>query len=373
MTNSNRPRSRKKGEATSTSQVNKRDRVDTGRVGNQSYDRKPVDRGGHTGGFAGRDRDDEPVTRGVSYGNRSSNYYSAPPRRRGGNPLIKILVFLLIAFMLSRCISTMLSSMSDTIDTPTQTQTPVQQNTTAATFNPPVTTYTDTTMTTADTTVADGIRDRFTTILGNGQDKVTILIYICATDLESNYGMATNDINEMVYATHSDNVNILLQTGGTKRWRNTIMKTGTNERWKVTDRALIALDRAVGNKRMTDPNTLAEFIQWGTKQYPANRYMLILWDHGGGSVSGYGYDQVYPNQSMTLDKVAQALEAGGVKFDFIGFDACLMGNTETALVCSRYADYLIASEETEPGTGWYYTDWLTSLANTPSMSTVEIG
>ena len=44
---------------------------------------------------------------------------------------------------------------------------------------------------------------------------------------------------------------------------------------------------------MTDPNTLEAFIKWGAENYPANRMCLILWDHGGGSVSGYGYDQKY--------------------------------------------------------------------------------
>ena len=60
-------------------------------------------------------------------------------------------------------------------------------------------------------------------------------------------------------------------------------------------------------------------------------------------------------------------------FDFIGFDACLMATAENALMLDSYGDYLIASEETEPGVGWYYTDWLTALAKNPSMSTLDIG
>ncbi len=378
----NRPRSRKQGEATSRSDVNKRGSAGTPRTGNQSYDRKPVSGGSHSGqtnkrpdhtpGYDRIDRFDGGDRGPVRGPVRTGNYYTGAPVRRR-NPFFRILLFLLIAVLLVSCLRQAFSSMG-TIDQPQPADTPAPvQQTAAATYNPPTTTYTDTTMPAVDATVAEGIRDRYTTILGNGQDSVTILVYMIASDLESGYGMATNDINEMAYAAHSDNVRVVLQTGGTKRWRNNVMKTGTNERWQVTDRSVVALDRAVGNKRMTDPATLADFIQWGTKKYPANRYMLILWDHGGGSVSGYGYDQVYPNTTMTLDKLAQALEAGGVKFDFIGFDACLMGNTETALVCSKYADWLIASEETEPGTGWYYTDWLTSLAQNPSLPTLEIG
>jgi hypothetical protein len=76
---------------------------------------------------------------------------------------------------------------------------------------------------------------------------------------------------------------------------------------------------------------------------------------------------------MTLKGINEALKAGGMKFDFIGFDACLMATTETALMLNSYADYMIASEETEPGVGWYYTNWLTKLCANPSMTTLEIG
>ena len=68
-----------------------------------------------------------------------------------------------------------------------------------------------------------------------------------------------------------------------------------------------------------------------------------------------------------------ALSAAGVKFDFIGFDACLMATVETALTMSQYADYLIASEETEPGVGWYYTDWLTDFGKDTSKPTIQVG
>jgi hypothetical protein len=124
---------------------------------------------------------------------------------------------------------------------------------------------------------------------------------------------------------------------------------------------------------MVEPDTLTDFIQYCKSNFPADRYMLIMWDHGGGSLTGYGYDELYPNGSMSLDEFDEALKASGVKFDFIGFDACLMATLETALVSEQYADYLIASEATEPGTGWYYTNWLSELSADPSMSTLDVG
>jgi hypothetical protein len=200
-----------------------------------------------------------------------------------------------------------------------------------------------------------------------------MLVYMCGTDLESKYGMATSDLMEMVSATHSDKINIIVETGGTKTWRNNAVTAGTNQYWRVVDNGLEPLENNIGKKAMTDAGTLAEFIRWGAANYPANRYILVFWDHGGGSVTGYGYDELYPNSSMPVDRIAQALEAGGIKFDIIGFDACLMGNMETAVAVEPYADYLLASEETEPGTGWYYTDWLTKFASNSSMSSLDIG
>ncbi len=76
---------------------------------------------------------------------------------------------------------------------------------------------------------------------------------------------------------------------------------------------------------------------------------------------------------MTLPEIDAALKKGGCVFDWIGFDACLMATLETAMVCNDYADYMIASEESEPGTGWYYTDWLTQLSKNTSVSTESIG
>ena len=125
---------------------------------------------------------------------------------------------------------------------------------------------------------------------------------------------------------------------------------------------------------MTEPDVLSGYIKWCVKNYPASRYELILWDHGGGSVSGYGYDEKFASSgSMSLSGLDEALKDAGVKFDFIGFDACLMATAETALTMARYADYLIASEETEPGVGWYYTGWLTAFGKNPSLPTVELG
>ena len=184
--------------------------------------------------------------------------------------------------------------------------------------------------------------------------------------------MASNDLREMASADLSDSVNIIVYTGGCAGWKTSAIDSKTNQIYQIKNGKLITLSDNEGDKSMTDPSTLAGFIKWTAQNYPANRYDLILWDHGGGSVSGFGYDQKHSG-SMTLEGINSALNAGGVKFDFIGFDACLMATAENALMLSKYGDYLIASEETEPGVGWYYTNWLTSLSKNTSMPTVQIG
>ena len=225
-----------------------------------------------------------------------------------------------------------------------------------------------------DTTVAEGSRAKYTAIKGNNQDTVTMMVYVCGTDLESKNGMASSDIQEMAAAKYGDNVNVIVYTGGCKQWRLDGISNKTNQIYQIKDGQMTRLEADMGNKVMTDPATLTEFIKYCSANFPANRNELIFWDHGGGSVSGFGYDEKNAKKgSMSLAGINQALKNSGMKFDFIGFDACLMATAETALMLNNYADYLIASEETEPGIGWYYTNWLTKLGENTSAPTVEIG
>ena len=227
--------------------------------------------------------------------------------------------------------------------------------------------------------VAGEARAKRVVPLGNGNDTVTVMVYMCGTDLESKYGMGTSDLGEMVKATISDKVNVIVETGGCRAWKNNIVSSSVNQIYQVQTGGLKRLESNFGTAYMTDPKNLTAFIQYCTKNFPADRNILIFWDHGGGSLSGYGYDEKQSTgfttsaASMTLPQIDSALKNAGCTFDWIGFDACLMATLETAMVCNSYADYMIASEESEPGTGWYYTDWLTSLSRNTSASTESIG
>ncbi len=222
--------------------------------------------------------------------------------------------------------------------------------------------------------VARGARSKYTKLRGKNRDTVTLMIYMIGTDLESNTGMATDDLNEMLYAgLDNPNLNVLIQTGGCRHWRNSVISAGKQQRWALSSQGIALLDEKKETVSMTDEGELSDFIRFCARTAPADRYMLIFWDHGGGSVSGYGYDETRPNDSMNLVEISRALDDAGVLFDFIGFDACLMGTLETAIAMEPYADYLIASEEAEPGTGWYYTNWLKLLNQSSSTNTLNLG
>ncbi|MBO7668617.1 MAG: hypothetical protein J6T26_09170, partial [Firmicutes bacterium] len=215
-------------------------------------------------------------------------------------------------------------------------------------------------------------RDKYTRIYGNGQDVYTLMIYIVGSDLESGDGAASRDLREIASATSGTNLNIIVQTGGTRRWWVSGISAGKVQRWEIRNGRMTQL-ADLGRINMASSDSLYDFIRFCAANYPANRNSLILWDHGGGSVAGYGWDEVYSNQHMDLTGINKALSDSGLKFDFIGFDACLMGSVEVAYMLEPYADYLIASEETEPSSGWYYTSFINALAANTSIDTEDLG
>lgn len=197
---------------------------------------------------------------------------------------------------------------------------------------------------------------------GNALDTYTLMLYMCASDLESECGFATEDLNEIMYGYTAGNLNVIVQTGGTAEWQNTVVADDRCQRYRVTEDGLELVDDSLGMQNMADSATLTDFIRYCSSNYAADHYGLVLWDHGGGVVGGYGYDENFGGDSMSLTEMSRALGDASVHLDMLGFDACLMANFETCLMAAPYADYLIASEEPEPGCGWYYTDWIGKLS-----------
>lgn len=213
-------------------------------------------------------------------------------------------------------------------------------------------------------------------MVGSGlaaEKDVTVMLYMCGSDLESEGAAASLDLEEIAAASIGSSVNVIVETGGAKEWSYDFIEPDSNQRWQVT-RGEMRLLEDVGLRNMSEGRTLTSFIRFCRQEFPADRYILILWDHGGGTVGGYAYDERFPNtQMMSIAELNQALDDAGVFFDLIGFDCCLMGTVETAFMVEHYADYMIASQRTEPGEGWYYTPWIQALSDNPAIDTEKLG
>lgn len=207
-------------------------------------------------------------------------------------------------------------------------------------------------------------------------DTWTIFIYLCGTDLESGQASATEDIVQMTEAQENENVRFVFQTGGTAEWQNEIISTDACERYVVENGNITLVDSAPLTN-MGDPSTLEDFLDWGVQNYPAEKMGFIFWDHGGGSITGACFDELNEGNSLSLSEINSAFSKVYAnmtdKFEFIGFDCCLMGTAETANVLSTYARYFYGSQETEPGTGWDYTAIGNFLAEDPSVDGAALG
>ena len=203
-------------------------------------------------------------------------------------------------------------------------------------------------------------------------DSFTLMVYICGSDLESDDGCATADLTEMMYGESGENLNIVVETGGCSEWQNNVISADSLERYLVTGDGLEKVGDA-GDNCITDYRQLTDFVKFAASEYPADRYGFIFWDHGGGTLYGYGSDENYDDASMSLEKMAKGFKDAGVHFDFVGFDCCLMGTMETGYSLKDTADYMIASEESEPETGWYYTNFVSMLEQDPGASVKSIG
>ena len=205
----------------------------------------------------------------------------------------------------------------------------------------------------------------------------TIFVYLCGTDLESSgQGSATSDLQQMLEGEGSDNVRFVIQTGGTSEWMNEAFDASVAERWVVQNNDVQLADSVeLGN--MGDPDTLYEFLSWGVENFPAEKMGVVFWNHGSGSINGACFDELNDSDSLSLAEINAALSAVyenmDDKFEFIGFDCCLMGTLETANMLATYARYFYGSQETEPGSGWDYTSIANFLAENTGADGGELG
>ena len=188
-----------------------------------------------------------------------------------------------------------------------------------------------------------------------GGGKKTLFIYMCGSNLETKQGIAGKNIDEILSANIGNNMDIVIETGGTQTWRSHDIDNSAIQRYEVKG-GKFELIETIENANMGETETLTDFLTWGQEHYSTKDSMLVLWDHGAGATKGVCYDENYSFDSLTLKELKTALEDAKLKnrFDMIGFDACLMASIETAYYVYNYADYMLASEEIEPSGGWDY-------------------
>ena len=203
-------------------------------------------------------------------------------------------------------------------------------------------------------------------------ENAVLMVYMCGSDLETEAAEGIEDLYEMVKADYSaENLTVVVMTGGAKDWHDPSITADQNY-YVVIDHEGAYSDPVDGTQRyMSDPNTLEFFIRDTVQNYPAKHYALVMWDHGSGPIYGLCYDEL-SNSMLYLPGMCSALKNAGVHFDWIGFDCCLMGNTETAYAIRNYADYMIGSEESESGFGWRYDNFLSKWSAQPDMEVPQL-
>jgi len=118
------------------------------------------------------------------------------------------------------------------------------------------------------------------------------------------------------------------------------------------------------------PESLADFGKWAIEHYPAEHYALVVWNHGAGW-AGVSYDDNtehgmdLPDVRTAMEQICEALGEGR-HVDILDFDACLMATVEVGYELKDTVDYLVASQESEPGDGMPYDDYLKWLVMYPS-------
>lgn len=202
------------------------------------------------------------------------------------------------------------------------------------------------------------------------------------------------DLNEAERVGSTDRVNIVTQVdryrggfSGDGNWTNT-------RRYFVTQDDDLSRVRSeqvadLGELNMSDGQVLADFVAWAVQTYPADKYVLIMSDHGMGWPGGWSDpepggrgdrriplaaaigDQLYLNE---IDAALEQIRAqtGLDQFELIGMDACLMGHVEVLSALAPYARYAVVSQETEPALGWAYTSFLQQLTANPDIDASEL-
>ena len=209
---------------------------------------------------------------------------------------------------------------------------------------------------------------------GGSSDKAehTIMVYMIGSDLETEDKAASLDIQEMMNAKYGDDIKVVIQTGGAKKWWIEGIEDGKVQRFEVKAGELIELEN-LGKVNMAKESTLVDFITYASEKYAADKYTLVLWDHGGGIPIRFGMDENFDGAGMTEAQIGMALNEADVEFETIVTDACYMCTLEVAMAVKDHANYMVAAESYTAGWGMHYTSWLEYMDQNKDAIGAEYG
>ena len=219
------------------------------------------------------------------------------------------------------------------------------------------------------------------------KSKWTVLVYMnAANDL---YTFSPLNFNQLeVAAAKPDQVRMVVQ------WKqSTSAFPGSSfdgtRRYLVNYDTTSAINSQVLASNMTEPDgspldmgnasNLLDFVKWGKATYPADRYCLVVWNHGNGwrtktgmlnlPVRGFSYDDQSHNAIQTW-QIPAAL--GSEHLDIFAWDCSLMQMSEVAYELRNNADYIVGSEESPPGEGYPYDTIFGAFRDNASQDTATL-
>jgi len=209
-------------------------------------------------------------------------------------------------------------------------------------------------------------------ISDNPAPEWTFFVYLGADNSLSPFADA--DLDEMQQVGSDSNVNVVTLVDQIGDHDTHFYKV---EYGSLTETPLSEIDPAwIDEVDMSDPNTLITSANYVIDHYPANRYCIVLWNHGDGwrkEPKKLVYRAVIEDNGnmMRMDDVGHALSDVkahlGSKIDLVGFDACLMGMIEVAYEIRDHAKVMVGSEDLIGAEGWPYDTILEDLVNDPAM------
>lgn len=209
--------------------------------------------------------------------------------------------------------------------------------------------------------------------------KWTVLVFMNAgNDL---HPFSTLNVNQMEQVADNPDVRFVVQWKQSRQVWPTSTFDGTRRILVRPDNTPAIVSEVVQDMGtgvdMGRPETLRDFINWGKTYYPADRYVLVVWNHGNGwRRSAHGlpsravsYDDQF-GSSIQAWELSQAL--GDHRFDIVAWDASLMQMIEVAYEVKDHADYVVGSQESPPGEGYPYHLVFAPFRNNPDLPTATL-